>query len=130
MNLEQSLALIVVGIGLCALAGVIANWWSHRDTVKQIADWENELVDRELAVQTERIQAQLARSEAQMLRTETVMLREDAEKRYAEASELVRVARRQLYQASAEAIELDDEMADTQLIDVITDDTIVRKVVQ
>lgn len=126
MNQEHFLAGALFCIGLGIMAGALAYWWAHRDNVKQMQDWEDELTDRELAVQGELIQAQLTRSETQMLHDETTRMHIEAEKRYRDAAELVKETRRQLYGMAADSVQLDDEMADTQLIDPITDSTLIQ----
>src|SRR5213075_894646 len=112
MNLEQFLASATFCLGLGVLVGVVSNWWSNRDGVKQMQDWEDELTQRELLTQQEL-------ATAEQVRLEALQLREDAERRYKDAAELVRITRRQLYGMAADSIELNDEMADTQLIDGI-----------
>jgi uncharacterized protein (DUF3084 family) len=124
MNLEQFLFGSVLCAGIGILAGVLGNWWSNRDDVKQMEDWQTELVDRELDAQEQLIQAQRERNEAQLLR-------ESARDHHEQTKQLVRQMRQELHQAAYEAIEFNDEMADTLLtlvpvVDGDIADTVVR----
>jgi hypothetical protein len=125
MNLEQYIAGAAFCISFGILAGVLANWWATRDGIKQMECWENELVDREVAANDEHLKAQLALAEAgDHLKAQQALA--EAEVLNHEARELVNGVRRGLYKAAADAADADDERADTNVIPVVSDDTVVR----